>query len=141
MKEEEKTMRIPDEPDLQGEINIIPMIDVIFSILAFFIISSLYLTRSEGLPVNLPSAQTAEVKQTSQINITVEQDGDIFLDRQPIGLDSLIQSVDAKIPENETVLVVINADEAVSHGIVVQVMDRLRQVDGATLAIAAKKPK
>lgn len=53
-------MRLPDEFEAQGEINIIPMIDVIFSILAFFIISSLYLSRSDGLSVNLPSAQTTE---------------------------------------------------------------------------------
>jgi len=59
-------MRFPDESEGQGEINIIPMIDVIFSILAFFIISSLYLTRSDGLSVNLPSAQTTESKPNPQ---------------------------------------------------------------------------
>jgi len=52
-------MRLPDEPELPTQINIVPMIDVIFAILTFFIISTLYLTRSQGLPVNLPSAKTA----------------------------------------------------------------------------------
>ncbi len=134
-------MRIPEEPDIHGEINIVPMIDVIFSILAYFIISSLFLIRSEGLPVNLPSAQTTEVKQTAQINVTIEPDGDLFLDRQPIKLESLQGAVGALIKPQGEGLVIINADEKVSHGIVVQVMDRLRLVEGAQLAIAAKKPR
>ena len=53
-------MRLPDEIDTPGEINILPMIDIIFSILAFVIISTLSLTRSEGLPVDLPSAKTSD---------------------------------------------------------------------------------
>ncbi len=52
-------MRLPDEPDMPSQINIVPMIDVIFAILTFFIMSTLYLTRSEGLPVNLPTASSA----------------------------------------------------------------------------------
>ena len=68
-------MRPINEAEDTFEINILPMIDVIFSILAFFIISSLFLTRSPGLPVDLPSAQTAEPKQSIQLNITIERDG------------------------------------------------------------------
>ena len=132
-------MRLPDEPETPFEINIVPMIDVIFSILAFFIISTLYLTRSEGLPVDLPSAQTAQVEQSVQINVTIEPDGDLFLDRQSIELEQLKGAVGALIEPNNESLVIINADETVEHGQVVSVMDRLRQVEGAKLAIAAKK--
>jgi len=63
-------MHLPEEPDLPPRINILPMIDVIFAILVFFIFSSLYLTRSEGLPVNLPRATTAEVQKTKQITVS-----------------------------------------------------------------------
>lgn len=132
-------MRLPDEPEVEGEINVVPMIDVIFAILTFFIFSSLSLTRSEGLPVNLPSAQTAEVTRTSQINVTIKPDGGIFLDRQAIKLESLKGAVGAMIQPGQEGLVVINADEKVSHGVVVGVMDQLRQVKGAKLAIAAIK--
>ncbi|MBR8827406.1 MAG: biopolymer transporter ExbD [Gomphosphaeria aponina SAG 52.96 = DSM 107014] len=133
-------MRITNESEeFAGEINIVPMIDVIFSILAFFIISSLFLSRTEGLPVNLPSASTAEVKDTAQINVTIEADGDIFLNRQPIKLESLKQATIAEIAKEKEGLVIINADEKVEHGQVVEVMDILRQVEGAKLAIAATK--
>ena len=130
-------MRPPIESEDNFEINILPMIDVIFCILAFFIISSLFLTRSQGLPVDLPSAQTSEPKQNVQINITIEADGDIFIDRQPIQLEQLKAKLTELVkPESES-LVIINADEKVEHGKVVKVMDRLRQVPGAKMAIAA----
>ena len=119
------------------EINLVPMIDVIFSILAFFIISTLFLSRSQGLSVDLPSAQTSEPKQTAEINITIDSNGDLFLDRQPIQLKQLQDALNEKITPDSESLVIINADTKVEHGTVVKVMDRLRQVPGATMAIAA----
>jgi len=131
--------QLDDELDSPAQINIVPMIDVIFSILAFFIISTLYLTRSEGLPVNLPKAATAETQRTAQINVTVEPDGEIALNRQPIELNQLQEGVGQLIEPNSEAIVVINADEKVSHGRVVSVMDRLRRVKGAKLAIATQR--
>lgn len=131
-------MRPINEAEDTFEINILPMIDVIFSILAFFIISSLFLTRSQGLPVDLPSAQTAEPEQSVQLNITIEPDGKMFLDRQPIELDNLKAALTEKIKPDSESVVIINADEKVEHGVVVKVMDRLRQVPGAKMAIAAE---
>ena len=132
-------MRPINEPEDTFEINILPMIDVIFSILAFFIISSLFLTRSQGLPVDLPSAQTAEPKQSIQLDITIEADGKMFLDRQPIELKNLKGALTKRIKPDSESVVIINADEKVEHGAVVKVMDRLRQVPGAKMAIAADR--
>ena len=127
----------PIESEDNFEINILPMIDVIFCILAFFIISSLFLTRSQGLPVDLPSAQTSEPQQNVQINITIEADGDMFIERQPIQLEQLKGKLTELVKPESDSLVIINADEKVEHGKVVKVMDRLRQVPGAKMAIAA----
>lgn len=132
-------MRPINEPEEGFEINILPMIDVIFSILAFFIISTLFLSKSQGISVDLPSAQTSEPKQTAQINITIEPNGDLFLDRQAIELESLKAALTKKIAPDTESLVIINADTKVEHGTVVKVMDRLRQVPGASMAIAAEK--
>lgn len=132
-------MRLPEESKNRAEINITPMIDVIFSILAYFIVSSLSLTRSEGLPVNLPQASTAQTQKTEQINVSILPDGAIALNRQPIALEKLEAEVKAKIPPNTESLVVLNADKAVDHGRVVEVMDKLRRVKGAKLAIATQK--
>ncbi len=132
-------MRLPDESDKPGEINIVPMIDVIFSILAFFIISTLYLTRSEGLSVNLPNATTAQNQPSTEITVTIQPDGEIALNRQSIELEALEEAVRALVVPNSESLVIVNADEKVDHGRVVSVMDRLRQIEGTKLAIAAQR--
>jgi biopolymer transport protein ExbD len=140
MNEEKKLMRLQDEPEIPVQINILPMIDVIFAILTFFIMSTLFLTRSEGLPVNLPKAATAKQQQVpSKITITVDEQGIVSLNRKPTTVDDLTAQVRALVGSNSEVLVIINADEKVGHGRVVAVMDRVRQVEGAKLAIATQK--
>lgn len=134
-------MRLQDEPEIPAQINIVPMIDVIFAILTFFIMSTLFLTRSEGLPVNLPKAATAKQQQIpTKVTITVDNKGEISLNRKPIAVDDLTQQIRALVNANPETLVIINADETVEHGKVVTVMDRVRQVEGAKLAIATQKP-
>jgi biopolymer transport protein ExbD len=140
MSEGKKPMRLQDEPDIPAQINIVPMIDVIFAILTFFIMSTLFLTRSEGLPVNLPKASTANQQQVpTKITITVDEQGQVSLNRQPILVDSLAEQIRNVAGSNSEPLVIINADEKVGHGKVVAVMDQVRQVKGAKLAIATQK--
>ncbi len=132
-------MRLPDEPDIPSQINVVPLIDVIFAILTFFIISTLSLTRSEGLPVNLPKAATAETQRKAQINVSITLEGKIALNRQQIDLNNLEGAVRNLIQPNSESLVVVNADRKVEHGQVVEVMDRLRKIKGAKLAIATQR--
>jgi biopolymer transport protein ExbD len=133
-------MRLPSEPDVPPQINIVPMIDVIFAILTFFILSSLYLTSSQGLPVNLPKATTAQAQSSTRITITIDPQGQIALNRKAISLDALEAGIRNLIPAGQESMVVLNADENVRHGQVVQVMDRLRRIPGARLAIATQRP-
>ncbi len=133
-------MNIPNEPENTLTVNIVPMIDVIFSILAFFIVSTLFLTRSQAIDVNLPQASTARLEQQTQITVTIESNGNIALNRQKIELENLQNSVGKLIKSTNRSLVIINADKAVSHGQVIEVMDRLRQLEGVKLAIAVEKP-
>ncbi|MUG96439.1 biopolymer transporter ExbD [Scytonema sp. UIC 10036] len=133
-------MRLQDEPDIPAQINIVPMIDVIFAILTFFIMSTLFLTRSEGLPVNLPKAATGQAERPAQLTITINKAGQIFLDKKSIVLEQLENEVRQQVQPQQQVMVVINADEGVNHGQVVGVMDKVRQVEGAKLAIATQKP-
>ena len=133
-------MNIPNEPENTLTVNIVPMIDVIFSILAFFIVSTLFLTRSQAIDVNLPQASTARLEQQTQITVTIESNGNIALNRQKIALENLQPSVRKLIKSTNRSLVIINADRAVSHGQVIEVMDRLRQLEGVKLAIAVEKP-
>jgi biopolymer transport protein ExbD len=139
--EENKSMRLPDEPESQAQINIVPMIDVIFSILAFFIISSMFLSKSEGLPVNLPQASTAAVQtETVKLTISIDAEGVLMLDEQTVALEDLEQAVRDRMEAEPVSVVVLKADKTVEHGQVVEVMDRVRRIEGAKLAIAAEKP-
>lgn len=134
-------MRLPDEPETQAQINIVPMIDVIFSILAFFIISSMFLSKSEGLPVNLPQASTAAVQTESvKLTISIDAEGLLMLDEQVVALGDLEQAVRDRMKAEPVSVVVLKADKSVEHGQVVEVMDRVRRIEGAKLAIAAEKP-
>lgn len=132
-------MYFPEESEEEFELNIVPMIDVIFAILTFFIISSLFLTRSESLPVNLPKAASSEVQERTRITVTVEESGDIALNRAAIALEDLQSGVEDLMTETQESVIVINADEAVNHGRVIAVMDELREIEGATLGIATER--
>ncbi|MFP4124760.1 ExbD/TolR family protein [Coleofasciculus sp.] len=132
-------MRLPNDSETPFQINIVPMIDAIFAILAFFIISTLYLTRSEGLPVNLPTAITAESQvQDRIITVTIQANGAIFINQEPIDLSQLEVGIESLVTGDSPFLVIVNADENVPHGRVVSVMDRLRLVEGIRLAIATQ---
>ncbi len=133
-------MYLPEEPEEEFELNIVPMIDVIFAILTFFIISSLFLTRSESLPVNLPKAATAQMQQRTKITVSVDPEGQVALNRRPTSLETLKADVQQEMAKVQESVIVINADEAVSHGQVIAVMDELRTIEGATLGIATKPP-
>lgn len=137
-------MRLPDEPDIPAQINIVPMIDVVFAILTFFIMSSLYLTRSQGLPVNLPKAGTAQEQSTgtatAPITVTVEKNGTVSLNGKVIALETLTEQVKGLIGNSQDTLVIVDADESVTHGRFITVMDSLRQIPGARLAIGTANP-
>lgn len=134
-------MNVPnDDSDSLPEINVVPLIDVSFAILTFFILASLFLTRSEGLPVNLPTAKTAtQQNQTqSKLTVTIDKQGQVSLERQPVEVKSLVTRVQALRRNKPELLVVINADRAVEHGQVITVMDELRTVQGVKLGIATQ---
>ena len=134
-------MRVIDnEVEEPLTINILPMIDVIFAILAFFIISTLFLTRAEGFSVDLPEAETSQSQQEAVITVTIEDTGNISIDKEPVELHELTEMVQAQMGERSAALVTLQADEAIDYGQVIAVMDQLRMVEGANLGIATQQP-
>ena len=133
-------MRLPEEADSsRSGVNILPMIDVIFAILAFFVLSTLYLTRAEGLPVNLPQAVTATPQNQVNLTLTITPAGNLFLGEEAIALENLAEETRG-IASEQPLLVTIRADETTPHGNVVAAMDQLRQVDGVRIGIATVRP-
>ncbi|HZG39724.1 MAG TPA: biopolymer transporter ExbD [Nodosilinea sp.] len=131
-------MHLPEDPEVPVQINIVPMIDVVFAVLAFFILSSLFLTRNEGMPVALPGAETAETQAQRQVVVTLNAAGEIFVGNRAVANEQLLEAIQTLGTLADGGLVVIRADQAVSHGQVVAVMDRLRTLPGVQLAIATE---
>jgi biopolymer transport protein ExbD len=131
-------MRVPRHEQPKARIEIIPMIDVIFFLLVFFMVSTLSMTMNRGLPVNLPTAATSQKEVREHLNLTLTQDGEMFLNKAPISLEDLGPRVSADLAGEPELLVIINADGDVRHQAVVEVMDALRWAGVARLAIAVR---
>jgi biopolymer transport protein ExbD len=122
----------------RARIEIIPMIDVVFFLLVFFMMASLSMAAYAGMPVNLPGASTGREAPAESRTITVMKDGRAFLDRRPVTLTELGDELRSLANANPALAVVINADEEVTHGRVVSVLDEVRAAGVARLAIAIR---
>ena len=131
-------MRIQRRSIKKARIEIIPMIDTIFFLLVFFMISTLSMTQFKGMPVNLPKAASGQQAPAESSAITINEEHQIFLDKQPVEKTSLADRLGGLIAKNPELLVVINADDGVEHGHVVEVMDIARSANVAKMAIAVK---
>ena len=124
--------------DNQG-INIVPMIDVIFAILTFFIISSLDLIRLDNIPVNLPKASTSTLVKDKPIVLTIDKENNIFLENKPIDSKILVDQIKNIISDYSTDILVISADKEVAYGKVVEVIDQVRSIDNLRIGMSTDK--
>ncbi len=129
-----------DEPEVPPQINIVPMIDVIFAILTFFIMSTLFLGRVEGLAVNLPEAKSAKPQELVRATVTLDRAGNLYFNKNQVSLESLQNAIRSANQPGQDLVIVLNADGSVTHDRVIAVMDQIRQVKGAKLAIATQRP-
>ena len=120
-----------------NKIDILPMIDIIFAILAFLIISSLYLTRIDTISVDLPKASNSTNQNNKLIKVSIDKFGNLFINKDSIRLEEMKAKVVNLMNENNS-NVIINADENVSHGYVINVLDLLRSIDDLKIAISTK---
>ena len=129
-----------NESNLEGEgINIVPMIDVIFAILTFFIISSLDLIRITNIPVNLPKASTSTLVKDKPIVLTIDRENNIFLENKPIDSKILVDQIKNIISDYSTDILIISADKEVSYGKVVEVIDQIRSIDNLRIGMSTEK--
>jgi biopolymer transport protein ExbD len=131
-------MRIQRRSIKKARIEIIPMIDTMFFLLVFFMISTLSMSQFKGMPVNLPKAASGQQTPAKSAAVTIDKAGRLFLNEQAIDKSALGESLRQQLANNPDLLVVINADDAVEHGQVVEVMDIARSANVAKMAIAVK---
>ncbi len=131
-------MRLPTSAKKKARIEIIPMIDTMFFLLVFFMIATLAMTLQRGMPVNLPTASSTTDKVKEQVSLTLTKDGILYYNKEPIALHELEMRLSAVRQADPDPTVVINADEQISHGRVIEVMDHVRLSGISKMAIATK---
>lgn len=131
-------MRIQRRSLKKARIEIIPMIDTIFFLLVFFMISTLSMAQYRGMPVNLPKAASGRQAPAESAAITIDKQARLFLNKQAVDKADLGDLLRRQLAKNADLLVVINADDGVEHGHVVEVMDIARSANVARMAIAVK---
>lgn len=129
-------MRLARRAPKKARIEIIPLIDTVFFLLVFFMMASLSMAVYHGMPVNLPRATSAQQTVAESTSITVDRDGQTFVNREPVPLGSLGDRVRVLLQRNPALAVVINADGDVTHRHVVDVLDALRTSGVSRMAIA-----
>jgi biopolymer transport protein ExbD len=124
--------------DDESEVNITPLIDIVFIMLIFFIVTATFV-KEAGIDVNKPDAPTAEVKKKANILIAIDANNNIWLDRRKIDIRSVVPNIKRLRSENPEGSVVIQADEESKNKMLVEVMDAARQAGVTNIALAAEK--
>jgi biopolymer transport protein ExbD len=121
----------------KGRIEIIPMIDVMFFLLATFMLSSLSMQNLDSLQVNLPQGQAEKLTTKTPVTLTLTSDSQIFINRTPVTLETLAETLKPLLDDSENKLIV-SADNEAPQGIVVQAMLRARSAGAQHFLIAVK---
>jgi len=116
-------------------INITSLIDVIFMLLLFFVISTTFLDQ-QSMKLELPDSKTADSKETQAYTLFIGEDGALRLNDQQVSFDNLSESLKAALPKMTDGALSLFADRRVQHGQVVKAMDAARQAGVKKLMIA-----
>ena len=131
-------MKLPyhESADPDVRIEIVPLIDVIFCILTFFILAAVTLTRQSAINVDLPRATSGTTQLRELLIVSVDPIGQTYIEKQPVTREQLYQAMINFRQTSPDGLVVLYASRASSYNDVVQVLDLLRSVGGSRVALA-----
>ncbi len=122
-----------------AQIDMTSMMDVVFIMLIFFIVTTSFV-KEAGIEINRPAASTAQRQELANIMIAVSDAGAIWIDGRQVDIRAVRANVERLRAENPEGSVVIQADEESRTGILIQVMDQVRQAGVQNVAVAASRP-
>lgn len=128
--------RSDNSSSADSDINLTPMLDVVFIMLIFFVVTTSFVKES-GVEINRPSAETAQQQEQANILIAIRPNGEIWIEGRSVDVRSVranIERLRAEFPEGQ---VVIQGDRAAQIGLLVRVMDQVRLAGITNVAIAA----
>ncbi len=121
-----KTMEFEGRKEVRTHLNIAPLIDVVFLLLLFFMLSSHFVTQP-GIKITLPTAITAKLHPEEDIIVFIAEDNNVFLNEEEVTLENLLDKLRMMLAESAKKTVVIKADEKIDLGLAVKVMDVAKQ--------------
>lgn len=121
-----------------ADIDITPMLDIVFIMLIFFIVTTSFVKES-GITVNRPSAETAEQKTGSNLLVAIRANGEIWIDRRVVDVRSVRANIERMKADNPEGAAIIQADEFAPSGLLVKVMDQIRLAGITNISIAARE--
>ncbi|MBE8964800.1 biopolymer transporter ExbD [Nostocales cyanobacterium LEGE 12452] len=126
-------------PIEEVQIQIIPLIDVVFCILTFFLLAALQFTRQQAINVDLPKASPSTVSgitsQSGSVIVTIDAVGNTYIEKQPVKQEDLRQSLKQYLQANPNAVVVLNASRTATYNDVIETLDLLRQVGGDRVSL------
>ena len=121
----------------ESEVNLTPMLDVVFIMLIFFIVTASFV-KEAGIDITRPPAATAERQERGNILIAITANNQIWIDRRQVHPRALRANIERLHAENPQGSVVIQADEKSQNGLLVRVMDAARLAHVKNVALAAE---
>lgn len=121
----------------EPSINLAPLVDIVFLLVIFFMVTSTFITPETGLPVDLPQAVSGEARPEGAPTVVVHADGKVYWKGESTDDASLLADLRAELAQDEVGTVVLRADRKTQHGRVVQVMDIIRRAGAKRVAVAA----
>ncbi len=118
--------RRPRKKSLPPQLMLSPMIDMIFLLLVFFIVSTMYMSEVKTIPIRLPAAQNSETVSKSSFSVTVKKDGDLYLEDKKVDLPWLVAEAAAESKRDAAFSVIIRADGDAAYKRVIELMDKLK---------------
>jgi biopolymer transport protein ExbD len=119
-------MRINLGQRRKARIEILPLIDIVFLLLVFFIYAMLSMAVHRGVPVRLPDSSTAGIEKESLLSITIRERGEVLVDKERIPLDDLARSLKLRAGQEASPGVHLFADKEVSYQLIIEVLDQIR---------------
>lgn len=129
-------MRQHAQSDEAEEINMTPMLDIVFIMLIFFIVTAVYV-KEAGVTINKPNAQSAQLKSQASILIAVTSADQVWVNRKKVEIKALRTVLEQLISENPRGTIVIQADREARSGLTMEVMEAARQAGAANVALSA----
>lgn len=111
----------------QPDLNIIPMIDIMFFLLVFFMLSTMYMVEQKTIPVNLPQATSAAIDNKTNFTVTLKDDGSIYLEDQQTDIQTLLMQATKEQKNNPSFAIIIRADKDINYDKVVSFIDILKK--------------